>query len=59
MVNWHDPSLLLDDYGASRGCLVEILYLLTLPPLVALIKLNHALAGVFMFVCTQTPEGTR
>ncbi len=27
--------------------------------IVALIKLNHALAGIFMSVCTQIPESAR
>ena len=55
MVNWHDPSLLLDDYGAPP-VVASSKYRPDTHLIVALIKLNHALAGIFMSVYTQTPE---
>jgi hypothetical protein len=56
MVNWHDPALLLKDYSASCGCRVDRFHPDGL--LVALIKLNHAIAGIFMCVHTHTLQGT-
>ena len=48
MVNWHDPALILKDYGASWSiCRVNIAIDRLL---VAAIKLHHAMAGIYMCV---------
>jgi len=48
MVNWHDPALILKDYGASWSiCRVNIAIDRLL---VAAIKLHHAIAGIYMCV---------
>jgi hypothetical protein len=48
MVNWHDPALILKDYGASWSiCRVNIAIDCLL---VAAIKLHHAIAGIYMCV---------
>jgi hypothetical protein len=48
MVNWHESALLLKDYSTSRGlCVAPHSHRLGI---VAVIKLGHTIAGVFMFV---------
>jgi hypothetical protein len=51
MVNWHDPVLVLRDYRAFPPIHRQLdVALTTNRLLVALIKLDHALAGIYMYV---------
>jgi hypothetical protein len=54
MVNSHNFSTILKDYSVSRDlCLANI----TIDSdLVAFIKLNHAIGGIYMFVHPHTQE---
>ena len=55
MVNWHDPVLVIRDYRAFPPRQLDVA-LITNRLLVAFIKLDHALAGVYMYVHPFTQE---
>jgi len=59
MVNWHDPSLLLKDYSASRALHVSQRNIALDHYLVALIKLYHTIGGIYMCVRLHRQEITR
>jgi hypothetical protein len=54
MVNWHDPTILQNDYCESCGRLVGPYRIDSL--LVTYIKLTHAIAGIYMYVYSHTQE---
>ena len=58
MVNWHDPALLLKDYCACPGLSLKSLstnFSLDCH-LVAIVKLYHAIAGIYMCVRLHRQE---
>jgi hypothetical protein len=54
MVNWQDPALLLKDYCAS--CDSMSVNIAVNSCLVSLVKLGHAIAGVYMCVRLHRQE---
>jgi hypothetical protein len=54
MVNWQDPALLLKDYCESRRSMSVNIVLDS--HLVSLVKLGHAIAGVYMCVRLHNQE---
>lgn len=54
MVNWHSFATILEDYSASHDLCVSQHPIDS--SLVALIKLNHAIGGIYMFVHLHTQE---
>jgi len=53
MVKWDDPSLLLKDFSAS--CILRVSQYPIDSYLVALIKLYHAIGGIYMYVHLHEP----
>lgn len=53
MVKWDDPSLLLKDFSAS--CVLRVSQYPVDSYLVALIKLYHAIGGIYMYVHLHEP----
>ena len=53
MVNWHDPILLYQDFRTFPGCCTNPMSAQQ-AHIVALIKLGHAIGGLYMYVRAHT-----